>query len=285
MAPLVGGSTSLRQPPQEGIVKRSLISSISMMLALGAMVAACGDDDSTADGGTGGSGGSAGSGGTGGGGTGGGGTGGGAGDAGTSTGYSWIAIVDNDKMPACTGSGPGADIDSIDLMRAGGTTVAGVGKNGSAMLTSQPGGTPCTMCGSAACKYSDSAAAVRAEGIPNAMVLMVGDDSGYVSLNSQILWLQVGSANGGGTAQEIKSGDTIKVHEVDRTNVTDGTAFAGCMCAPEKYTVFAYKAINDMTGRVQLTPSGSYAADNASMCGGATPSGSLGCGTTSFTVP
>jgi hypothetical protein len=261
-----------------------------LVLVMGAAVAACdtGEDMGT-DGGAGGTGGG-GTGGTGGSG----GTGGKTPDGGTSTdgasggtAYKWIAIFDDDLMPVCTGSGPGADIDSVDLLR--GADVIGVGLKTSPMfVASAPGGptnTPCNTCGGATCKYSGMTAADRAGGIQDGKVNEVGDDIGYISLNAGLLWIQVGQANGNGPAQDIKSGDKIIVHEVDKTYIDDGSAFAGCGCAPEKYTVFAYQQMGQVAGRVQLKPV-KYREKNTA-CGAVTPAASetKGCGTTDFTVP
>jgi len=257
-----------------------------LLVAMGAAVTACdtGEDMST-DGAAG----------VGGGGTGGsGGTGGKAPDAGGTpdgssggTAYKWIAIFDDEKVPACTGSGPGADIDSVDLFRGSGTAI-GVGLKGSAIYSDmQPGAsnTPCTSCNGAACKYSGTAIAIRSEGIPDGHVYQSMDDTGYISLNSGVLWVQIGQANGNTPAQDIKSGDTIVVHEVDKTYIDEGTAFAGCLCTPEKYTVFAYQQMGQAAGRVQLKPV-KYRDKNAD-CGGVTPGAAetKGCGTTDFTVP
>jgi hypothetical protein len=286
-------------------VKRSsLVFSSLMMLALGAGVVACGEtEDALSDAGTGGSGsgGSGGSGGTGGGGGSGGsggsggtggssGSGGSAADAGGDGGaakmYSYIAIFDNDKTPVCAdSSGPGADIDSVELRR--GSSNIGAGLVGSAMYSTQPGGTPCTMCGSmmTACAYSGSAAAARAEGQPNGKVMATGADIGYIALNAGVLWLQIGQANGNGPAQMIRSGDIVTVYEIDKDFQAQGEMYApaSCLCTPEKYTVFAYMDPSDATSRVQLVPTG-YRSANTTACG-ATPSGNLGCGTTTFSVP
>jgi hypothetical protein len=292
MAPLVGGPGLRITTTEEDIVKRSsLVFSSLMMLTLGAAFVACGEgDDPLADAGTGGS--SAGSGGSGGGGSGGsggsGGTGGGSSDAGGDTGgsasaYTWIAIVDDDKAPACSGSGPGADIDSVDLIRGATPMTAGVGKVGSATLMPQTGATACTMCNNAACAYSSMASV--AEGLPNGKVAATGSDMGYVSLNSQVLWLQFGGANGMAAAQQIMSGDSVKVNEIDLAFKALGTDYApaNCACPPEKYTVWAYKTMGDTTTRVQLMPT-EFEPENMATCG-ASPTGMVGCGTTTFKVP
>jgi hypothetical protein len=270
-------------------VKIAGISSRFLLLTLGLVLAACGDttDDMT-DGGLGGT---SGAGGAGGGGAGGaGGAGGTTADGGTQPDtaggkiYKWIAIVDNDKMPECTTTGPGADIDAVDFHRGGGVSATGVGLTGSATLATQSGATACTKCGSAAdCPNSGAGTAARAEGIRDGMSYTNKPDTGYVSLNGGILWLQIGSANGGGSAQEITSGDTLTVYEVDKYYLKDGSAEAGCVCLPEKYSVWAYVDKTDETTRVQLTPT-TFKTDNSATCSSA-QGGTLGCGTTDFKVP
>jgi hypothetical protein len=258
-----------------------------LVFALGAALAACDPGEEEGLDGAAGTGG-----GGGGGGTGGGGgrppDGGGADMASSGTPYRWIAIFDGDRTPVCTGSGPGADIDSVDLIRGG--TVIGVGLTGSAQWSmDQPGTTVsnCSMCGSGACPYSGMTAAPKAEGIQDGKVNEVGSDMGYIALNAGMLWLQVGSQTGGGTAQDIKSGDKLVVREIDQVYKAEGSAFPGCACAAEKYTVYLYGMKDQPGTRVQLRPS-KYWAENMAMCGGSTTPGTGvmdGCGTTEFTVP
>jgi hypothetical protein len=236
-----------------------------------------------ADGGLGGAGG-AGTGGTlGAGGAGGGAPdGGGSADTGGGKTYKYIAIVDNDKAPACTGTGPGADIDAVDFHKGGSATVTGVGLKGSAMVTAQTGATSCAMCGAVVCPNSGAAAAARVEGLRDGMSYMTMADTGYLSLNGAKVWLQIGSANGNGPAQDITSGDVLTVYEVDKYYLTDGSAEAGCSCQPEKYSVWAYVDPTDETSKVQLTVSKTK-DENAALCGAA--STTIGCGTTDFLVP
>jgi hypothetical protein len=276
---------------------RTFASSRMLAMLLGAaMTAACGDDGGSGDGGSGGTGG--GTGGTGardgGGGSGGGGAGGAgardgggtAGDGGGSSArYRYILIVDDEKTPMCTGTGPGADIDSISLIRGG--SLAGVGLKGSAMvLSTVPGATsaPCSMCGGAACPYSGPTAAARAEGVRDGMSVMVGMDMGYLSLNAGGLWLQIGNMTGDTPAQDIMSGDTIKVWEVDKGYITDMRAPTGCACTPEKYAVYAYVTMGDTATRVQLSPF-NFVPANMTECGTMATGMMLGCGTTDFRVP
>ena len=43
----------------------------------------------------------------------------------------------------------------------------------------------------------------------------------------------------------IDPGDLLlKVWEVDHVYVTDGSAFAGCVCVPEKYEVYVFESTN-----------------------------------------
>jgi hypothetical protein len=107
-------------------------------------------------------------------------------------------------------------------------------------------------------------------------------DTGYASLNGAAIWLQIGGPTGSGAAQDIKSGDTLTVYEVDKTYIKDSSAFAGCGCEPEPYAVYAYVTVGDATTRVQLTPT-AYRADNTACP--ATPTDKNGCGTTDFLVP
>jgi hypothetical protein len=288
IAPARGG----RRPHEsvywkEGIVKIGFVTSGFFVLALGVAISACGDTtDSGADGGTGGASGLGGAGGAGGsGGTSAGGAGGSVtvdGGGGGKT-YKYLAIVDNETKPACTTTGPGADIDAIDLRHAGSTLVAGVGLTGSAKFVTQAGATPCTTCGGKDCGNSGDAAASRVEGIQDAMSYSDKPDIGYLSLNGGVVWLQVGGPTGSGPAVDIVSGDTLTVYEVDKYYVANGDAFAACMCLPEKYSVYAYVDMNDETSKVQLMPT-KFQSENAATCG-ATVSGNLGCGTSDFLVP
>jgi hypothetical protein len=279
---------------KEGIVKIGIASKLlvpGLVLTLGVAFSACGDaTDLLGDAGLGGAGGgSAGAGGAGTGGSGAGGTaaggaggssipdGGGTADSGGGKAYKYIVIVDNDKMPVCTGTGPGADIDSVDLRHAGSMSVAGVGLKGSATVDTQAGATACAMCGGVACPNSGSALAERVEGIKDAQSFTNMPDTGYLSLNGGVVWLQIGSINGGAPAQDIVSGDTLTVNEVDKNY-----GFEGCTCQPEKYSVWAYVDKADETTKVQLSPS-KFRMENMSVCGAV--SGTLGCGTSDFVVP
>jgi hypothetical protein len=131
--------------------------------------------------------------------------------------------------------------------------------------------------------HSGMEAAARAEGIADAKSYANMTDTGYVSLNTGVLWLQIGGATGNAPVQELSSGDTLKVHEVDKVYIALGSAPADCRCQPEKYTVYAYVEKGEVATRVQLNAT-KYATENTSECG-ATPTGNLGCGTTDFVVP
>lgn len=209
-------------------------------------------------------------------------TGGGTPDTGTpgGTAYKYIYIVDNETSysGAMCNSGPGPDIDGIQLKR--GTMTIGNGSN--AMFVAMPPGmaaAPCTMCGTDMCYYSSTTVANRAEGPKDGMVSsspMPNTDMGYVSLNTGALWLQIA----GGA--DIRSGDTLTVWEVDKTYIP-ASAPMSCACTPEKYKVYAYVTTTDTTTRVQLTPT-AYRDGNMD-CGSPTAAGAVGCGTTDFVVP
>lgn len=261
---------------------RNFASSGLLVITLGAALAACGDDGlGLGDGG-------GGSGGTGGGDSGAGARDGGTGDGNGARRYRWILITDNETSPMCTSTGPGADIDSVTLIRGG--LAMGVGLKGSAMTGEALPGTstsPCTNCGAAMmmCPYSGSGAAARVEGPRDGRSVAVGMDMGYVALNAGVVWLQIGTSTGEAPAQDILPGDTVKVWEIDKGYIADGFAPSTCGCNAEKYSAWAYVDKTDMTTRVQLTPS-AFLQANSAECGASPASGStLGCGTTDFRVP
>jgi hypothetical protein len=205
-------------------------------------------------------------------------------DTASATVYNWIAIFDDEKVGVCTGSGPGPDIDSVDLRRGGQNIGAGL-RSSAIFSADRPGETvsACSMCNGMTCAHSGTQAQARAEGVPDAMFYTNMSDTGYISLNTGVLWIQIGQANGNNPAQEIRSGDTVIVREVDQVYKAEGgTAWTGCACAPEKYTVYAYVTRDVATTRVQLTPT-SYRTENQTACGAVM--NKLGCGTTDFTVP
>jgi hypothetical protein len=205
--------------------------------------------------------------------------------------YKWIAIFDETttpSVPMCAAtSGPGADIDSVDLLRGG--SVIGVGLRGSAVFSqarTDVSVSPCTGCGSQMrpCTHSDATQAFYAEGIQDARTMLEGTDMGYISLNTGVIWLKIGQANGNAPEQEIRSGDTVIVREVDKWYLANGDAYAGCECPAEKYSVYAYVEMGNASTRVQLRAS-RYRVENVMECGASPGTSSLGCGTTDFTVP
>jgi hypothetical protein len=204
--------------------------------------------------------------------------------------YNWLVIVDSSPDLLCsTSSGPGADIDSIQVSRAGGPS--SVGLRGSAVFTSTfmnvstPG---CERCeGGSACAYSNAASAHWVEGPPDARSNQGLADSGYLSLNGGLVWLQVGDATGGGKAQSFKRGDTLTVHEVGQEYVgSTGRPFVTCRCTPEPYAVFAYREKDPPTGGTKLVATG-YRPENTDGPDECSPTvnSMLGCGTTVFQVP
>jgi hypothetical protein len=107
-------------------------------------------------------------------------------------------------------------------------------------------------------------------------------DVGYIALNGGFVWVQLGNTTGDGAAQDIRTGDTVTIHEVDQLYVADMSANGACACPPEKYTVYAYVEKGQVATRKQLV-AGAYRGANSAMCG--TASTEKGCGTTDFTVP
>lgn len=209
--------------------------------------------------------------------------------------YVNVVIMDTEsKQPAADraacGNGPGSDIDAVELIRGG--VPVGYGLVGSAQLAASTAGPYCaeTDCSGNVCKYAPKIvapatyiAAPETEGKRNAKVNQSTDDVGYVSLNGGILYLQIGNAiTGGGTAQTLKSGDQLKIHEVDQTYKATGEAYAGCTCAAEHYEVW----LQDAAGMnpLQLIPT-KYEAGNTACPAAITVADTEGCGTTTFTVP
>jgi hypothetical protein len=92
-------------------------------------------------------------------------------------------------------------------------------------------------------------------------------------------WLKIGQANGNAPEQEIKSGDTVIVREVDKWYLANGDAFPGCDCPAEKYAVYAYVEMGNTATRVQLLAT-TYKPQNVDTCGTSPGSSLLGCGTT-----
>ena len=204
--------------------------------------------------------------------------------------YVNVVIMDTEsKQPAADraacGNGPGSDIDAIELIRAG--VPVGYGLVGSAEFVAPVAavGPYCaeTDCSGNVCKYAKATLAPQTEGKKNAKVNQSTDDVGYVSLNGGTLYLQVGNAiTGGGTLQALKSGDQLKVYEVDQTYKVSGDAYPGCTCAAEHYEVWLQDAAG--ANPLQLLPT-KYEADNTACPATVSATDTEGCGTTTFTIP
>jgi hypothetical protein len=210
----------------------------------------------------------------------------------------WLSIQDTEQV-ACTTNGPGTDIDAVELYDA--TGVLGVGLIGSAIFTKNPGGWACPAdtCGSsgiADCKYAANSdtytqadLVARTEGPADAQVNASTADVGYFSLNAGTLEIKIGDPLGNPPAQVLKSGDYIKVFEVDKSYVASGAAFSGCACAPEHYTVTALSATGTTQVKlvaVQLDPNNTAPLDTEANACAPLAAGALeGCGSTVFMVP
>ncbi|MBN2576910.1 MAG: hypothetical protein JXP73_20270 [Deltaproteobacteria bacterium] len=200
--------------------------------------------------------------------------------------YVWVVIQDTEQI-ACSTNGPGTDIDGVALYDA--TGVLGVGMIGSALFTANPLGNACDNadCAGSNCKYAAISLTftpedlvARTEGPADATVEEVLSDTGYFSLNAGTLQMQIGDANGLPPAKALKSGDYIKVYEVDQSYIASGAAYSGCTCGPEHYTVAlqtAAGALVQLTA-VQLDPYNTT-------CTALTATSIEGCGSTVFMVP
>jgi hypothetical protein len=200
--------------------------------------------------------------------------------------YVWVAIQDTEPV-ACTTNGPGPDIDAVTLYHASG--VLGVGMIGSALFTPNPMGNACDNldCSGANCKYAavslsftEADLVARTEGPADATILPPTSDTGYLSLNAGTLQIQIGDVIGMPPAKALKSGDYLKVFEVDQSYVASGAAYAGCTCMPEHYTV----TLQTATGmNLPLKP---VLLDvNNTTCAALTAVSTEGCGSTVFVVP
>ena len=187
--------------------------------------------------------------------------------------YTYLVIYDSEK-PDCSTNGPGADIDAIQLERGG--SVVGVGLIGSSdYAASNPNSVgTCTMCGKNAdkpCSHGGDqcSCADSAMGAPDAKLYCGATvDVGYVSLNGGSLQFAFGDATGAGTAVALKSGDKIKVWEVDETFThVDNETCAKPLA--EKYEVWARTAKGVDMGSIKLV----------------TSAGADGNGVTEFVVP
>jgi hypothetical protein len=201
--------------------------------------------------------------------------------------YLWVVVQDTEQI-ACSTNGPGADIDAVALWSSAGTAL-GWGKIGTATYTANPLGNSCENvdCKGGNCKYAaigttfdELALIAYTEGEKDGFVQDVGDDAGYFSLNGGTLQIQIGDLTGNGLAKSLKSGDMIKVFEVDKTYITSGDAPATCVCGPEHYTVTLQ---SDGGKLLPLTPV-LLAAENTT-CTPLTALSVDGCGTTVFMVP
>jgi len=201
--------------------------------------------------------------------------------------YVWVVIQDTEPK-ACSTNGPGSDVDAVALM--GATGPIGYGKVGTAKFTANPAGNACenVHCTGGDCKYAaisdtflEEDLVSWTEGEPDAMVSATADDYGYFSLNAGTLQMQIGDLTGVGPAQPIKSGDMIKVYEVDQTYITSGAAPTTCKCPPEHFTV----SVQTATGATLPLKPTTLAADNATCSALTATSTEEGCGTTVFMVP
>ena len=208
--------------------------------------------------------------------------------------YRLVAIIDVERKVmtsfACGASNnPGSDIDAVALIRGG--KVIGYGSmESSTYFTPGQTGDECAngSCSGGTCKYAtvggvftQADLVARTLGPPNAVIgNKSSDDTGYMSLNGGTLQLQIGDTNGKGSAQTIKSGDQIKVFEVDQSLKNDTN---GCVCTPEHYQV----VIQTSAGREDLRLKAvQFDPVNADTCGsGPGPDETTGCGSSVFDVP
>jgi hypothetical protein len=211
-------------------------------------------------------------------------------DGALASGYTYVAIIDVERQEkgtdfSCSDSnGPGSDIDAVALIRKG--EIVGYGLVDSAVYNEiQVNQCKNDDCPDDDCKYTNLSKSLKSAdliastaGAPNAEISKDGDDKGYQSLNGGTLQIRIGNKDGKEPGQDIRSGDQIKVFEVDQTKKTDSN---GCACAPEKYQVVLQRGQDNLT----LRPS-QFDKANSSVCGASPSSDSqLGCGTTVFDVP
>jgi hypothetical protein len=105
--------------------------------------------------------------------------------------------------------------------------------------------------------------------------------TGYFSLNAGTLEIQIGDPTSLPPAKTLKSGDYIKVFEVDQSYVAASAAYPTCTCAPEHYTVTALSATGNTVVPLiakQLDPANTT-------CAALTATSTEGCGSTVFVVP
>ena len=197
-------------------------------------------------------------------------------ETGAGAGYTYVFIRDREfEQPtfSCGASdAPGTDIDTVGLIRN--NTVVGYTMKGSAAFTPENVACAPTDCIGGNCKYASSSTTFtqtdlvsRTEGPPDAVVNQSGDDTGFLSLNGGSLQFQIGDLLGNGPAQTIRSGDQIKVFEVDPT--------------PAHYQLW----VQNGSTSLQLNPA-QFDPANSATCGATpAPGATLGCGTTVFAVP
>lgn len=205
--------------------------------------------------------------------------------------YTFVSIVDLERKADANFScgetnGPGADIDAVALLRDG--KVIGYGLTGSAAFARGGSTDECanSACSGGDCKYASISSSfketdlvARTLGPPDAVVNKSSDDKGYLSLNAGTLQLQIGDTSGNGSPQTFKSGDQIKVFEVDQSLKTDAN---NCVCKPEHYQVI----IQDKENNSQTLKPVQFIPENSDVCGTAPGSNDYyGCGTTVFAVP
>ncbi|MGA7744931.1 MAG: hypothetical protein WBP56_07665 [Polyangia bacterium] len=197
-------------------------------------------------------------------------------ETGAAAAYTYVFIRDREfEQPnfSCSASdAPGTDIDTVGLIRN--NTVVGYTMKESAAFTPENVACAPTDCAGENCKYASSSTTFSqttlvswTEGPPDAVVNQSGDDSGFMSLNGGSLQFQIGDLLGNGPAQTIRSGDQIKVFEVDPT--------------PAHYQLW----VQNGSTSLQLNPA-QFDPANSATCGATpAPGETLGCGTTVFAVP
>jgi hypothetical protein len=202
----------------------------------------------------------------------------------------WLSIQDTEQA-ACATNGPGADIDAVELYDV--TGVLGVGLVGSARFKQNPGGWACATdtCGSSGtsnCKYAANSdtytvadLVARTEGPADATVSATASDTGYFSLNAGTLEIQIGDPTGQPPLKTLKSGDYIKVFEVDQSYVASGAAYSGCTCVPEHYTVTALSQSGNTIVKLKAVQLDA----NNTTCAALGATSTEGCGSTVFVVP
>lgn len=200
--------------------------------------------------------------------------------------YSYLVVQDT-EADACTTNGPGADIDAVEMLDATGTVI-GVGLKGSAQFFPRDaanGGPSCAdaKCPKGKCSHAaPTATADLVEGVQDAK-LYAGStpDEGYISLNGGSVRLQIGDATGGNVARALKTGDVIRVWEVDHNYITGDNA---CVCKPETFQVLA-QAVDGTSVRLVPTTLSTANTSGTDACPALSTLEGSGCGTTVFVIP